>query len=79
MKNTQVNNKKINDCEINLKENLGQVKLLIGINKQLHPARTIPTTFHKPAGEAKYICKVWIHPTENFQSHLGTSFGINER
>ena len=27
----------------------------------------------------KYVCPVWIRPTENLQSHPRTSFRINER
>ena len=29
-------------------------------------------------GGRKYVCPVWIKPTDNFQSHLSTSFRINE-
>ena len=44
-------------------------------NKNQHPLHDLPQT----CGGSKSVCTGSIRPTENFQSHLRTSFSINER
>ena len=40
-----------------------------------HPCHYPPQT----CGGNKSVCPVWIRPTDNFLTHLGESFSINER
>ena len=44
-------------------------------HKIRHPRRDLPHTF----GGRKYICPVWIRPTEKFLTYPRISFVINER
>ena len=43
-------------------------------HKNRHPHHNLPQT----CGGSKSVCPVWIWTTDHFQSHLRTSFRINE-
>ena len=50
----------------------------IGGNRCNHKKRNPHHNLPQSCRGFKYVCAVWIHPTDNLQSHLRTSSSINE-
>ena len=69
--------------EINTSQNLKKIDFrsskTINWFQQVVTLNRIPQhDFPQVYGGRKSLCPIWVFPTEDFQSHLGKSFSINE-